>query len=123
MTILRLHHFYLEVIVIASEARKTSVVSGFSGLPRFARNDDVRKYLTPSLDEIIFLSCPSTHILKNMQNLNPNAKEQENQIPKEAAQVLKVLEELENFTAELRKKVMAELKTNNNLVHLKLNDM
>jgi len=58
-----------------------------------------------------------------MQNLNPNAKEQENQIPKEAAQVLKVLEELENFTAELRKKVMAELKTNNNLVHLKLNDM
>ncbi len=58
-----------------------------------------------------------------MQNLNLNTKEQENQIPKEAAQVLKVLEELENFTAELRKKVMAELKTNNNLVRLKLDDM
>jgi hypothetical protein len=58
-----------------------------------------------------------------MKNTNQNLKEQEVQLPKEAAQVLKVLEELENFTAELRKKVMAELKTNNNLVHLKLNDM
>ncbi len=58
-----------------------------------------------------------------MKNTNQNIQEQESQLPKEAAHVLKVLEELENFTAELRKKVMAELKTNNNLVHLKLNDM
>ena len=58
-----------------------------------------------------------------MKNTNQNIQEQEAQLPKEAAHVLKVLEELENFTAELRKKVMAELKTNNNLVHLKLNDM
>ncbi len=58
-----------------------------------------------------------------MQNTNPNAKEQEAQLPKEAAKVLEILEELENFTAQLRKKVMAELKANNNLVHLKLNDI
>lgn len=60
-----------------------------------------------------------------MTNPNANANElaQENQLPKEAAHVLKVLEELENFTAQLRKKVMAELKTNNNLVHLKLEDI
>ena len=62
-------------------------------------------------------------ILQSMQNTNPNSKEQEAQLPKEAAQVLKILEELENFIAQLRKKVMAELKTNNNLIHLKLNDM
>ncbi len=53
-----------------------------------------------------------------------NIKEQsENQVPKEAIQVLKVLEELENFTAELRKKVMAEIKNSSNSVHLKLEDM
>ncbi len=60
-----------------------------------------------------------------MPNANLNTKEQAEttQLPKEAVQVLKVLEELENFTAELRKKVMSELRTNNNLIHLKLDDM
>lgn len=58
-----------------------------------------------------------------MKNVNVKEQASENQMPKEATQVLKVLDELENFTAELRKKIMAELKTNNNLVHLKLNDM
>lgn len=55
---------------------------------------------------------------------NANIQEKlENNLSKEATQVLKILDELENFTAELRKKVMAELKTNNNLVRLKLDDM
>ena len=55
---------------------------------------------------------------------NANLKEQiENTLPKEAVQVLKVLDELENFTAELRRKVMAELKTTNNVVHLKLDEI
>ena len=60
-----------------------------------------------------------------MPNANLNAKDQSEsaQLPKEAVQVLKVLDELENFTAELRKKVIAELRTNNNLVRLKLDDM
>ena len=60
-----------------------------------------------------------------MPNTNLNVKEQAEtaQLPKEAVQVLKVLDELENFTAELRKKVMAEFRTTNNLVHLKLDDM
>lgn len=60
-----------------------------------------------------------------MKNANVMLKEQDqqNQTPKEAAQVLKILDELENFTAELRKKVMAELKTNNSSVHLKLDEM
>ncbi len=60
-----------------------------------------------------------------MPNTNANLKEQtsEDQLSKEAVQVLKVLDELENFTAELRKKVMSELKSSSNLVHLKLDDM
>ncbi len=60
-----------------------------------------------------------------MQNTNQNVKEQnlENVVPQEAMSVLKILDELENFTAELRKKVMAEIKTNNNVVRLKLEDI
>ncbi|MDX2082540.1 MAG: hypothetical protein SFV53_00935 [Rickettsiales bacterium] len=59
-----------------------------------------------------------------MQNLNLKVQEQEeNQLSKEAVQVLKILDELENFTAELRKKVMAELKNKSNSVHLKLDEV
>ncbi len=58
-----------------------------------------------------------------MKNTNLLPQELENHLPKEAMQVLKILDELENFTAELRKKVISELKTNNNSVHLKLDEM
>lgn len=60
-----------------------------------------------------------------MKDTNQNLKEQsaQNQMPEQVVHALQILEELENFTAELRKKIMAELKTNNNSVHLKLNDM
>ena len=34
-------------IVIASVARQTSIVFGFTGLPRYARNDGVAKYINP----------------------------------------------------------------------------
>ncbi len=59
-----------------------------------------------------------------MQNPNVNPNELTNEaLPKEAQHVLKVLEELENFTAQLRKKVMNELKNSGTIVHLKLDEM
>lgn len=58
-----------------------------------------------------------------MKHTDLNVKELENNLPKEALHVLKILDELENFTAELRKKVIAELKTNNNSVHIKLDEV
>lgn len=58
-----------------------------------------------------------------MKHTDLNVKELENNLPKEALHVLKILDELENFTAELRKKVITELKTNNNSVHIKLDEV
>jgi hypothetical protein len=58
---------------------------------------------------------------------NPNQQlDQQNKaadLSKEVSQILNILDELENFTIELRKKVMAELRTNNNIIQLKLNDI
>jgi hypothetical protein len=54
-----------------------------------------------------------------------NIKEQVNtsKLPEDAVAALKILDELENFTAELRKKLMAEIRPGGNVVHLKLDDM
>ena len=48
-----------------------------------------------------------------MQNLLPKPleKEQEIYLPDDAKKLLEILDELQNFTANLRKKIMAELKT------------
>jgi hypothetical protein len=58
---------------------------------------------------------------------NPNAKEQQaidtTDLPAEAVQALKILDELENFTAELRKKLMSELKPGGNVIRLKLDNV
>ena len=58
---------------------------------------------------------------------NPNVKEQQSidtsDLPAEAVQALKILDELENFTAELRKKLMAELKPGGNVIRLKLDNV
>lgn len=46
-----------------------------------------------------------------------------NKLPKEALEVLKVFDQLEDHTADLRKKLMSELRPNGNVVHLKLNNI
>ncbi len=43
-------------------------------------------------------------------------------VSKEAKQILEVLNELENFTISLRKKVMEEVNDTNPMVHLNLKD-
>jgi hypothetical protein len=45
------------------------------------------------------------------------------ELSQEALQILELLEKIENHTADLRKKLMAELKAKNKSVHLKLNDV
>lgn len=58
-------------------------------------------------------------------NVNIALKEQIdiNQLSKEAIQILEILDQIENHTAELRKKLMAELRTNNNAVRVKLDNV
>ncbi len=46
-----------------------------------------------------------------------------NVLPAEALQVLALLEQIENHTIKLREKLMAELKSNNEFVRLKLDDI
>jgi Cdc6-like AAA superfamily ATPase len=61
-----------------------------------------------------------------MASTNLNLKEQAetNSLTQDATHALHILDEVENFTAALRKKIMTELKqANSNSVHLKLDDM
>lgn len=58
-----------------------------------------------------------------MQDTNIKEQVNVNKLPEEAVLALKILDELENFTAELRKKLMAEIRPGGNVVHLKLDDM
>jgi hypothetical protein len=53
------------------------------------------------------------------------AKEQQNlnQLSKEAQQILDLLDKIENHTADLRKKLMAELRPKNKAVHLNLKNV
>ncbi len=46
-----------------------------------------------------------------------------NKLPKEALEVLEVFDKLEDHTANLRKKLMSELRPNGNVVHLKLDNV
>ncbi|MBM5783206.1 MAG: hypothetical protein FJ368_07305 [Pelagibacterales bacterium] len=59
-----------------------------------------------------------------MENKNAQLKEQvsTSDIPENAKKALEILDELENFTVNLRKKLMAELRPGGNVVHLKLDD-
>lgn len=45
------------------------------------------------------------------------------QLSQEAMQIIELLDQIENHTAELRKKLMSELKQNNAKVHLKLDEV
>ena len=47
------------------------------------------------------------------QQFLPKAQEQSSEIPQEIAHLLEILDQIENHTAELRKKLMEELKKNN----------
>ena len=58
-----------------------------------------------------------------MQDTNIKEQVNTNKLPEDAVASLKILDELENFTAELRKKLMAEIRPGGNVVHLKLDDM
>ena len=44
-------------------------------------------------------------------------------LPKDAVEVLEVLTELENFTAQLRRKLMSELRPSSNVVRIKLDNV
>ena len=56
-------------------------------------------------------------------NFSTVRKEQINSLPKEASQVLELLEQIENHTANLRNKLMAELKSDSGIVRLKLDNI
>ena len=58
-----------------------------------------------------------------MQDLNIKEQIDSGKLPEEAIKALQILDELENFTAELRKKLMAEIRPGGNVVHLKLDDI
>ena len=53
---------------------------------------------------------------------NQLLKEQNNthHLTKEVAEILEILDQIETRTADLRKKLMSELKTSENTVHIKL---
>jgi hypothetical protein len=54
----------------------------------------------------------------------PALKEQAvEQLSQEALQILDLLDKIENHTADLRKKLMSELKKNGSTVHLKLDNV
>lgn len=46
-----------------------------------------------------------------------------NQLSQEAVEILKILDEIETRTNDIRKKLMSELKSNEASVHIKLNDV
>ena len=46
-----------------------------------------------------------------------------NQLSQEALQILEILDQIENHTAELRKKLMSELKKTNTAINLKLDNV
>lgn len=48
-----------------------------------------------------------------MNNPLQKTQEQHSDIPQEAAHLLEILDQIENHTADLRKKLMEELKKNN----------
>lgn len=62
-------------------------------------------------------------------NINSVAKEQNNtsenihQLSQEALQILEILDQIENHTAILRKKLVSELKPKAEAIHLKLDNV
>jgi len=46
-----------------------------------------------------------------------------NTLPQDAIQLLEILDKLENHTADLRKKLMSEIKSSNSIVRLKLDNV
>ncbi len=57
--------------------------------------------------------------------IKPAAQEQDNlnSLSQEALQILDILDQIENHTAALRKKLMSELRPKNEAVHLKLDNV
>ena len=57
--------------------------------------------------------------------IKPAAQEQDNlnSLYQEALQILDILDQIENHTAALRKKLMSELRPKNEAVHLKLDNV
>jgi hypothetical protein len=46
-----------------------------------------------------------------------------NILPAEASQLLQILDQIENHTSDLRKKLMSEFKSSNSVVRLKLDNV
>lgn len=58
-----------------------------------------------------------------MQDLKIKEQLDPSKLPQEALQALKILDELEGFTAELRKKLMAEIRPGGNVVRIQLDEV
>ena len=59
-------------------------------------------------------------------SFNPAVKEQDltkESLSQEAVQILDILDQIENHTAALRKKLMSELRPKNEAVHIKLDNV
>ncbi len=63
----------------------------------------------------------------NLRNMNTKAQLQEqidlHQLSNEATQILEILDQIENHTSELRKKLLTELKKTNSTIKLKLDEV
>ena len=58
-----------------------------------------------------------------MNNALTNEQQNVNELSQEALQILDILDQIENHTAALRKKLIAELKPKTEAVHLKLDNV
>lgn len=58
-----------------------------------------------------------------MQDLNIKEQIEGSRLPQDAIKALKILDEIESFTAQLRKKLMAEIRPGGNVVRLQLEEV
>lgn len=58
-----------------------------------------------------------------MKNLQIKEQGNQNQLSQEAKQIIELLDKIEDHTAELRKKLMSELKSESQALHLKLDNI
>lgn len=58
----------------------------------------------------------------NLVQVRANEETKNLKLSKEAAEILEVLNELENFTISVRRKVMEEMRSTNPSIHIKIKD-
>lgn len=58
-----------------------------------------------------------------MQDLNIKEQIEGSKLPQDAIKALQILDDIEGFTAQLRKKLMAEIRPGGNVVRLQLEEV